>query len=419
MAARSLRFEHAVFCGLLSRRGRLLRLRFAGAPSYSHDPVVPGGATLFDYLAFVQELHPQLVAVPGGLPCGGGDIVPGTGVGADPDLVISGGAPFHRAARGEVAEVGAERLAGEARHPYGQRFRVFRGGGGGALIGRLSLRALLCLLRGRLALLGAGQSVADHTVAYGQPDQEPQNLAPAYAQPSPPPRRLACNTLIVIQLRFVSCARRWGLAPLLPWQEGYRPARPTGGPGDLERQKDEEGPARGKLVEVGEDFNVAQAPAQTLLVHRYRVVGASDAGSVYTDGLDALVVQVDGARGRRRRPARVLARYQRSAHELLALLALHVVALPAGTEEHDLSGVQLAVLPLPRLDVIRLDKRTHPRLALPGQKAHVHHGRRPYKLPRRHPVAGLVAQRTGDRQVVARGRDEVRWRVEVGAAVLV
>src|ERR671921_1724226 len=105
MAARSLRFEHAVFCGLLSRCGRLLRLRFARAPSYGHDPVVPGGATLFEYLAFVQELHLQLVAVPGGLPRGGGDIVPGTGVGADPDLVISGGAPFHRAARGEVAKL--------------------------------------------------------------------------------------------------------------------------------------------------------------------------------------------------------------------------------------------------------------------------------------------------------------------------
>src|SRR5918998_328959 len=199
MVARSLRLEHTVFRGLPSRRGGLTRLRFARTPSYGRDPEVPGGAALFDHAGVVQELHLQLVAVPGGLPRGGGDVVPRTGVGVDLDLVIGRGAPFHRAARGEVAKVGAERLAGEAAHPDGQRSRVFRGGGGGALAGRLLLGVLLRLFRGCLTLLGAGQSVADHTVAHGQSDQESQNLAPAYAQPSLPPRSFACNTPMVIQ----------------------------------------------------------------------------------------------------------------------------------------------------------------------------------------------------------------------------
>lgn len=70
------------------------------------------------------------------------------------------------------------------------------------------------------------------------------------------------------------------------------------GPGDLEPQEDKEGPACGELVEVGQYLDVAQAPAEALLVHRYPVVGAPDARGVYTGGLDAPVVQIDGARGR-------------------------------------------------------------------------------------------------------------------------
>src|SRR5215218_6439569 len=94
---------------------------------------------------------------------------------------------------------------------------------------------------------------------------------------------------------------------------------------------------RHHFLEVA-SFRYSGNKAKARLVHRYPVVGAADARSVYADGLDALVVQVDSARGRGRRPAGVLARHQRAAHELLALFALHVVAVPAGAEEHDLSG---------------------------------------------------------------------------------
>lgn len=69
--------------------------------------------------------------------------------------------------------------------------------------------------------------------------------------------------------------------------------------------------------------------------------------------------------------------------------------------------------------MIRLDKQAHFRLALSGQEAHVHHDRRLHELLGRHPVAGLVAQRTAERQIIGRRRDEVGWRVEVGTAVLV
>src|SRR3712207_7930114 len=64
-------------------------------------------------------------------------------------LVIGGGTSFYRAARGEVAEVDAERLAGKAPHPDGQRFRAFWDGRGGALAGRLLLCVLLRLFRDR------------------------------------------------------------------------------------------------------------------------------------------------------------------------------------------------------------------------------------------------------------------------------
>ena len=86
---------------------------------------------------------------------------------------------------------------------------------------------------------------------------------------------------------------------LLLWQKGYGPPRASGGPGDLERQEDKKAPRVGARRGWSQYLDVAQTPAKALLVHRYPVVGAPDAQDVYTDGLDAAVVQIDGARGRR------------------------------------------------------------------------------------------------------------------------
>jgi hypothetical protein len=108
-----------------------------------------------------------------------------------------------------------------------------------------------------------------------------------------------------------------------------------------------------------------------------------------------------------------------AAHVPLPTLALDVVAVPARLEKHDLPLPHGSVLVFPGPDVDGLDKRAHARLASFRKEPHVHDGRRSHQVLQRHPVAGLGAERSRQRQTGAFGRDEVGGGVEVGAAVLV
>src|SRR5918997_4978960 len=190
------------------------------------------------------------------------------------------------------------------------------------------------------------------------------------------------------RVRYHTPERRdggWTTPGSNPRQQRHGPARATGGTAYLDRQKDEVRPAHGQHPEVRQDLHVAHPAAQTLLVYGDGVVGAPDAGGVYADGLHAALVEVDGRLGRRGGPARRLARDERSAHVPLPPIALDVVAVPPGPEEHDLALLQAPVLAFPGLDVVGPDKRAHARLATLRQGSHVHHGRRSHQVFQRNP----------------------------------
>src|SRR5215207_3344008 len=184
--------ETPILPGLLlrsQRRGGFGRRWFVGVPADARSSVILCGAPFLDYRPLVQDLHLQLLAVPAGLPRRSGDIVPGRRVGVNLNLVVGGDDPLDSLARAEIAVVGAKLLAARARYPYGDRFRVLvRSLRGGTLLGLAALCVLLFgPLRSRLADFGCvDHGVAEQAVAYRHPDQEPQNLTPAYAQPSLP-----------------------------------------------------------------------------------------------------------------------------------------------------------------------------------------------------------------------------------------
>src|SRR5215213_6523265 len=101
------------------------RLSLVGAPREVHGSVRLGGALRFDYLAADQNLNPQHVVVPGGLPDRSGYGVRRKRVGGSPlDHDLRGNGPADRAARAAGAALARERCADVARHPYGHRFRI-------------------------------------------------------------------------------------------------------------------------------------------------------------------------------------------------------------------------------------------------------------------------------------------------------
>src|SRR3712207_1614273 len=146
--------------------------------------------------------------------------------------------------------------------------------------------------------------------------------------------------------------------------------------------------------------SVAHPAAQSLPVNGHAVVGASDAGGVDAYGLHAALVEVDGGLGSGSRPAWHLARDERAVHVSLTPFALHVVAVPARQEEHDLAGPERSMLLLPTADVVGGDERTHARFTLSGQRTYVHNDRGTHQVFERHSVPCLFPE--GSCEVQAR-----------------